>query len=179
MSYLRLHAVYIILIVLGIVGFRLWLEQHDQRVLAEQQLKQSQLQVASLQQQIQQTQAAAQQKVAVIQRTVTAAKTPAQQMAAIPMLSDLPLNARPAVNLPDAVTVDLAPLVQELGACKSCQVQLAACQETVSLKDQQLAAKDKEVTALKARPPFWVRVKHIAEAVGAGVAIGFLARGKI
>lgn len=166
------HLFYIILMAVGLVGYRSWLAEHDARLLSDQTVKVSEQKVRDLAEQIQTVQAMAAQQVQAVQRTVAAIKTPAQAIAAMPSLSSLPLNSRAAVDNPTQVSVDAVQLAQELGQCKVDRVQLGSCQATQALVGEQLKAKDAEVAALKRKPGFWKRVWGGAKKVGVGVAIG-------
>ena len=176
----KTHLFYILIIVLGAISFRTWLAEHDARRSAEQAAAVSAQQVKQLQQQIVAIQAQADQQVKTIQTVAASAKTPQQQLALIPQLSSVDLNARAIAPLtpvgPPQVAVDLAPLVQELAVCKETAVQLQACTQTSTLKDQQLVAKDTEIKALKKKPSLWKRVKKDVEfagvILGIGVALG-------
>jgi len=173
-TYAHIHLFYIILFVGGVVSFRVWLQEHDARVAADNVAKQQEVLVADLKQQIEATQTQAAQKVLVIKQVVQKAQTPTQVAAAIPSLTDLPLNAQPVPSDPVKLEVDALPLLQLAGDDKEANINLAACQQVNGLKDQQLVAKDTEITALKKKPRFITRIKGVAEAVGVGVAIGLL-----
>jgi hypothetical protein len=99
-------------------------------------------------------------------------KTPAQAIAAIPDVSSLPLNTRPAAD--GGVTVDAVPLFQELAQCKEDAVALASCKQVDAQKDQIISEQKTEIVALKKKPSFWKRVKSTAKAVGIGIGIGAL-----
>lgn len=171
-TYARTHMFYIILIVGGVFAFHVWLQEHDARVAADNVVKQQETVVANLTTQIAATQAQAAVKVNEVKRVVKKATTPSEVVTVLPQLTNLPLNARPVS--PTQVEVDAEPLVQLAGEAKVAEVQLAACQQVSVLKDQQIVAKDAEIVALKKKPRFLTRVKHVAEAVGVGIAIGFV-----
>ena len=168
------HLIWVAAVSVALVVGHSYLVEHDARIAADAAIKTSQATVANLQQQITSTNAAAAQKVQTIVKIVHDAQTPAQQIAAIPQLTDVPLNARPAPGLPDAVTVDLAPLVQELGQCKEDAVQLSACQTDLKNQTTISAQKDDQIKVLKQKPKFWVRVKHTMQLVGTGIGIGIV-----
>lgn len=176
-SYIKTHLFYIVLIVVGVIAFRSWSQEHDARILAEQQIKQSDAQVKTLQQQITTTTAQATQKALKVTQIVKAAKTPAQQIAAVPQLTDIPLNARPIASLspdgPAQVAVDLAPLVQELGQCKTAAINLGACTTNYNSCQDIVKLRDGEIATLKKKPNFWHRVATVAKDVGIGIGIGF------
>jgi hypothetical protein len=178
-TYAKTHLFYILLIAGALVGAHVWLQEHDARVKADDVIKQQQSVVALLQQQIvtNNTQAAA--KVVTITKVVHAARTPAQVVQALPQITEVPLEARVAVDNPSQVSVDALPLVTLLGQAKVDAVNLAAC--TVDLKAETaiVVAKDSEIVALKKKPKFLRRVIGIAKAVGVGVGIGLLISGHL
>lgn len=110
------HAIWVVALVVALAIGHAWIGEHDARVVADAQIKTSETVIANLQQQILATNAAAAAKVQTIVKIVHDAQTPAQQIAAIPQLSNIDLNARsiPALtpNGPPQVAVNLAPLVQ-------------------------------------------------------------------
>jgi predicted lipid-binding transport protein (Tim44 family) len=108
----KTHAFYIILIVMGVIAFRTWLSEHDQRVQAENVVKQSQQQVKDLQQQIVAVNAAAAANVAQVRTIVLKSSTPSTVVQAVPELTNMPLNARVATDNPTQVSVDAAAFVQ-------------------------------------------------------------------
>lgn len=171
-AYAKTHLFYIILIVGAVFGFHVWLQEHDARVVSDNAVKQQQAVVANLQAQINAIPAQTAAKVQVVTKVVHDAVTPSQVVAAIPTFTDVPLGARVVPGNPVDVEVAARPLMQLVGELKTTEVQLGACQQTDALKDQQLVAKVAEIVALKKKPKFLTRVKHVAEAVGVGVAIG-------
>lgn len=166
------HLVWIVAVVIALVMGRSFIAEHDARILADAQIKTSEATVATLQQQIAAANAAATQKTQTIVKIVHDAVTPAQQIAAIPQLSNVPLNERAVPGSPTQVTVDLAPLVQELGQCKQDSVQLAACQIDLKATQGIVDQKQNEIAALKKKPAFWKRVKKTLELIGLCVGIG-------
>jgi hypothetical protein len=169
MNYLKTHIFYIAIIAMVLISGRVWLQEHDARVLAEQQIKVSEATVKTLQAQIADTQAQADKTIAAIKAKVVIVKTPAQAIAAIPEVSSLPLNSRPA---PDGgVTVDAVPLFQTLAQCKEDAVQLNACTVNSKAKDDIITQKDLEITALKKKPGFWTRLKSQGKAAIVGAVM--------
>lgn len=161
------------------VGFVAWTQEHDARILAEQTVKTSQIQIDSLQKQKAAVDTVAQSQIAVLKKQAAAVKTPAQAIPEIPKLSDIPLNVRTVPGLPDAVTVDALPLFKELSECKQDAVALAACSAKLDLDQKIDADKDTQITALKQKSKrgFWARLKKdvidTAVTVGIGVAAGY------
>lgn len=172
--YAHTHLFYIILIVVGLVSFRVWLSEHDARAAAEVKVKESEQTVATLQKQIESIPVQTAAKVQVVTKVVHDAATPAQVVAAIPDLTNIALQPRVSPVNPLNVEVAAAPLMQLVGELKTSQIELGACQQVSGLKDQQLVAKDVEIVALKKKPRFIKRIENVAIAVGAGIGIGVL-----
>lgn len=171
---LKTHLFYIVILVLLVGGGKLWLSEHDARVQAENTVKASEVTVKTLQAQINNIPAQTAAKVQTIIKVVHDAQTPAQVVAAIPTLTNIPLAVRAIPgNLVD-VEVAAQPLMQLVGELKTSEVQLGACQQTDGLKDQQITQLQNTIKALQKKPKFLTRVKHVAEAVGIGVGIGFV-----
>jgi hypothetical protein len=197
------HALYLVLIGAGIIGFYSWKGEHDARLIAEAKVKADESQVialqqnisqnnaaiASLQQQMEARDAAAQKQIATLAALVSKVQTPAQAVAALPQVSQLP--TAPTVQSDSSVVFpsqDVLPLFQQLAQGKQDGVNLAVC--TADLKDEktvdatdkatiadmtkQLALKDDEIKALKKPKGFWKRAGGIAKAVGVGIGIGLL-----
>jgi hypothetical protein len=174
------HLLAVALIVAGCFVGHSWLVEHDNRVIAEQTVKASQIQIDSLQKQYAAADAAAKVTLAALQARAAEVKTPAQAVQAVqaaPTLSDFPLNARPVVGMPDVVTVEALPLFQELNQCKQDAVALASCTEKLDLEQKIVAQKDVQVTALKKKKGFWARLKRevidTVVTVGIGAALGY------
>jgi hypothetical protein len=173
-TYAKTHIFYIVLIAVGLIGFRSWLQEHDARLKADDTVKQQEIVVADLKQRIASAQQQATQKVQVITKVVHDVTTTAQAVAAIPQLTNAPLNVREAVDNPAQVSVDAIPLVSVIGQASIDKTNLETCQQVSGLKDQQLTAKDVEIAALKKKPSFWKRVTGTAKTVGIGIGIGLL-----
>ena len=173
-TYAKTHLFYIILIVAGVFGSRIWLQEHDARVRAEDVIKEQQAVVTTLQQQMAATNAQAAAKVQTVVKIVHDAVTPAQVVLAAPQLTDVPLNTRVAVDNPSQVSVDAQPLVQVLGQGREDAINLAACRANLTAETAIADAKQTEIAALKKKPKFFNRVAGVAKAVGVGVGIGLL-----
>lgn len=180
MGYLKTHAVYVVIIAIGLLAFRSWLLEHDSRLAAEQTTKVAEAKVTDLQQQIVAVNAAAQKQVQVVVKQIEAVKSPAQAIAAIPTLTDAPLNSRPAVDSPTAVTVEAVPLAQELASCKITKIQSEACSENLTIETEIVAQKNIEILALSKKKGFWktlvTTVKTVGVGIGVGVAIAVLVK---
>ncbi len=160
-SVVRPHLFYWILAVGAFVAVHAWLKEHDRRLLVETQVK-------ALQEQIDNRDDDAQKQVQVIVKEVAAAKTPEQQVAEIPRISDVPLNIKLLpleVNQPPTAQVDLEPLMLELSQCKQKDILLDACQADMVDLEQQ-------VKVVAKKPGFWHRVGSAAKKIGIGAAIG-------
>lgn len=173
-TYAKTHVFYIVLIAVGLIAFHSWLQEHDARQVAEVTIKQQEVVVADLKQQIVTAQQQAAQKVQVVTKIVHDVKTPSEAVAAIPQLTDAPLNERLATDNAAQLSVDALQLVSVLGQARIDKTNLDTCQQVGTLKDKQLTAKDVEIAALKKKPSFWKRVMGAAKAVGVGVGIGLL-----
>lgn len=183
MEYLRVHLGYIVLILIAAIAthviFATWRAEHDARLVSEVKVHAAEDQVKSLQQQMQDRDAATAQQISALRRQADAVKTPTQAIAAIPEVSNVPLNARVLPDNPMQVGVDAVPLFQELSACREQSVTLGACQ--ANLKDTQsvVVQKDAEVVALKKKPGFWHRLGSGAKKLAIGVAVGLVLRGAL
>lgn len=162
MEYPKVHIGYLALIAVASLAtwlvFTSWRAEHDARLVSEVKVSAAEAQVKSLQQQMQDRDAASAQQVALLRQQAAAVKTPMQAIAAIPQISNVALNARVLADNPTQVGVDALPLFQELSACRQQSLALGTCQ--ADLKDSQavIAQKDVEVAALKKKPGFWKRV---------------------
>lgn len=169
---LKTHAFYIVVIALGLLGFHSWLSEHDARVKADAAVKQSEATVQSLENRIAAADAAAVVKVQAVVTQVKAIRTPEQAVAAIPALSDLPLNARPAVGL--TTTVDAVPLSQELGQCRENEILLSACQADLTDEKAIVEQKDAQIVTLTKKPKLWKRILGTLKTFALGAAAGYL-----
>lgn len=165
-------ALLLLLVGIGVTSF---VQEHDARLKAEQTLKESANVVTGLKAQVDAVDKAGKVQIAKLQKQATTVKTPAQAIQAIPDLSALPLNVRPAPGLPNAVIVDTLPLFEDLNKCKQDAVNLGVCSTKLDLEQKIDAQKDIQITALKHKPEFWHRVKVTAITVGVGIGIGYAA----
>ena len=180
------HLIYWVLIAVGLVGFRSWLIEHDNRLLAtaetqaiKTQVTQLQADKTQLQDAIKQISATSAATIAALKLQATKITTPQQAVIAIPDVSQLPIHSRPAVDNAMQVSVDAVPLYQELNQCRQDQVALGACQ-AIHDKDQQLILnsgnlvklKDEEIAVLKKPQGFWKRFTGTIKQVGIGIGIG-------
>lgn len=168
------HVAWLVIFAVAFVAFHSWQSEHDARLLADQQQKISEARVSDLQAQIAAVNAAAQKQIQVVTKVVHDVQTPTQAVAALPQISDVPLNARVATDSPTQVSVDALPLVQALGECKADAITLNACQTEVKADQQIIAEKQTEIVALKKPKSFWRRVSGTLKAVGVGVGIGLV-----
>src|SRR4051812_27261475 len=91
-SFIKPHLAYWIIGAVALFAFHSWLQEHDARLLAETQVKQSEAVVTDLRAQIASRKEQTDQQKQVIIREVHDAKTPEQQIALIPKLTGVPLN---------------------------------------------------------------------------------------
>lgn len=173
-TYAKTHIFYLVLIAIAVCCSHLWLQEHDARVKADGVVKQQEIVVSTLQQQIAASNAAAAAKIKTIVKIVHGAATPAQVVQAAPQLTDVPLNTRVASDNPSQVSVDALPFVQLLGQAKEDAVNLAACEVNLTDETTIASAKQTEIAALKKKPSFFKRVVSVAKAVGIGVGVGLL-----
>jgi hypothetical protein len=178
-AYVTTHLFYVVLIAVLLISGHIWLTEHDARVASDNAVKAAQVTVKTLQAQIDAIPAVLHQRVQVVTKIVHDSVTPSQVVAAVPSLTDVPLNTRTVPGNQADVEVAAVPLMQLVGELKTSQLDLGACQQTGTLKDQQLVAKDTEIVALKKKPKFLTRVKHVAEAVGVGIAVGLFLGAKL
>lgn len=173
---LKTHIPAIVIILALVVGFHSWLQEHDSRLKAEQTVAVAQVQVKSLQDQIQLVNQAAAAKVQVVTKVVHDVKTSTEAVSAIPVLTDVPLNGRVSIDNPSQLSVDALPLVSLLGQSRIDKTNLDACQaNTVSLQSI-ITTRETEIASLRKPAGFWHRVgstlKVAAVGVGIGVALG-------
>jgi hypothetical protein len=170
-QYFSTHLFYVVTIVLAIVFLRAWLQEHDARLLADLQVKASEAAVVNLEKQIEANNAAAKQQISDLRTLMQKTKTPAQAIAAIPSLSDLPINTRVGPT-PGTAIVDVVPLFQELAQCKETAIELAACQADYKAETAIAAKKDEQIQALKKKPGFWKRIASTLKTAVIGAAAG-------
>lgn len=168
------HIMWIAIAAVSLFAVHAWIGEHDQRLLATQQQKISEAQVKDLQAQMVAVNAAAAQKVQVITKIIHDVQTPTQAVAAIPQLTDAPLNARVAPDNAAQVSVDAVVLVETLGQCKIDKTNLEACQANLKSETAITAQKDLEIKALKQPKSFFKRMTGAMKAVGIGIGIGLL-----
>jgi hypothetical protein len=171
-TFVKPHIFYWIAAGVLFVGFRSWIGEHDARLRAEIGVQQAQTQIDSLKQQIATRQVETEKEVQVVVKEVQAAKTPEQQLAEIPKLETQPLNAQPLPDAPNAVKVDIQPLVTQLAECKTDAIQLASCRQEIADRQQIELQQDAQVSLLKKKPGFWHRVGSGAKKYGIGIAVG-------
>lgn len=171
-AYVKTHAYYLILIALGIVGFRSFLAEHDARLLVTQQLKISEEKLSGMAAQMNAVNAARDQQKQAVTQAVAAIKTTPQAIAAIPQFTNAPLNAKISPGDPSQISVAALPLIDLLGKCKTDEIELMACTENSKTKDAIIAEKDKDISALKKPQNFWKRTLSTLKAVGIGIGIG-------
>lgn len=173
-QYFKELLIVVAVIVLAIGGYS-FVQEHDARILADAAVKESQAKIGTLEQHVQDVQKEGQAQIAKLQAQRAAVKTPAQAITALPDVSSVPLQPVPLPDAPSKVAVDALPLFQELNACKQCSSELATVKAEDAAKDSIITEKDVQINALKKKRGFWKTFEHTAEAVGIGVAVGYLA----
>jgi hypothetical protein len=180
---IRPHLFWIIVGSVALFGFRSWMAEHDARLLADVQVKESQGTIDGLRQQIAAGKVETQKQVQVVVKEVQAAKTPAEQIAEINKLAQNPVHAEPVLEDPSKITVDLAPMLAEESECRQEAIRLGACEQEIKYRDAIDVEQGKQVAALKKRPGFWHRVadtaKKVAIGVGVGVVTAVVIKGKL
>lgn len=172
LAYAKTHLFYIVLIAVGIIAFRSWLAEHDQRLQTTVQLAASQEKIKDLEDQIVAVNAAAQKQVQTVVKIVHDVATPQQAVAAIPQLTDAPLNARVSPDDPTQISVAAIPFTALLGQCKTDAIELSACTQREKDKDAIITEKTKDISNLKKPQNFWKRTLSTLKAVGIGIGIG-------
>lgn len=150
-----------------------WLDEHDARLLADQTVKTTAAALDSLQKQKDAADAAGKAKLAALQKAAAQVKTPAQAIAAMPTVTDVPLNLRPVPNIPADVTVDAMGLYKNLESCKETEAQLTTCTSELAIAGKIQDTQKAEVQALKQPVGFWKRTRQTLELIGIGAAIGY------
>lgn len=173
-TYARTHIFYLVIITVAAVGAHVWLQEHDARVKADETVKAAEVNIVSLRNQIDTSNARAAAKVKTVFKIVHDAVTPAQVVQAAPQLTDVPLDTRLAIDNPSQVSVDALPFAQLLGQAKEDTINLAACKFELTAQTDIVAAKENEIVALKKKPKFLKRIAGVAKAVGVGIGIGLL-----
>lgn len=169
-SALHLHLSYLVMFVLmaclTFYGVKTWESEHTAKVIAEQQVKASEAQVKTLQQQIAENDARTQAQIATLQQLIKSVKTPVQVVAALPSVLPAPLPVTPTVNADNSINLpaaDVLPLFQDLAQCKQDSINLASCKADLSTTQAIVIEKQTEITALKKKPSFWKRIAHDAK----------------
>lgn len=165
-----LAAVGVLLVVLAAVS---WSREHDARILAEQTVKESAVREKALKQEVADVDTQGKRKLAAQKKAAAAVQTPKEAIAAIPTVTELPLNAREIPDAPSAVQVEAVPLFQALNAGKLCSIELDTCQQKATLAEKIEAEKDIQIEALKKPKSFWKRFGTTVKDVGIGVMIGY------
>lgn len=172
------HLVWVVIIVILAFAVHAWLVQHDARLQAEQQEKISEHVIEDLKSQMAEREAQRQKDVQIVTRIVHDSKTPTQVVAAIPQLTDAPLNTRVIPGSPADVAVAAQPLVELLGQCKTDAINLNACQKDLADQTKITAQLETEKASWKkaaGHHSFFGKVWGGAQKVGLlgiGIALG-------
>lgn len=163
---IKTHIPAVIIVAALIIGGHSWLQEHDARLQSDMIVQVAQTQVHDLQAQISAVNLAAAQKVQVITKVIHDVKTPTQAVAALPDLTTVPLNARPAVDSPSQISVDAVGITVALGQAKVDKINLDACTTNTTNLQGIIKAREDEVAALKHPKGFWKRVGGTLRTVG-------------
>lgn len=172
-----IHAYYLGLVAVAVLLGYSWLKEHDQRLLADQQVRTAQVQINSLQQQIADRDKQAQQTVAPIIKIIHDTVTVPEAIKQIPNIVVQPLKTPIVSALNNAVLIpepDVLPIFDQLADDKVCRPLLAAAQQNELDQTGIIKQKDDQIVALKKKPGFWKRVGGVAKQVGIGIGIGVL-----
>jgi hypothetical protein len=169
------HLIWVIGVSIAVVAFYSWKAEYSARLQAEAQIKVSEAQVRTLQQSIADRDKQTQQQVAPIVRIIHDVQTPAQAVAALPKVLDLPTPVIPQAN--NAVLIpapDIVPIFTAVADDKVCRALLGTSQQDLTDTRGIVKQKDDEITALKKPQGFWKRVGGTMKAVGVGIGIGIV-----
>lgn len=169
------HLIWIALAGASIVGFNSWKTEHDARLIADQQVKISQVQVQSLQQQIADRDKQAVATIAPVVKIIHDTVTVPQAVAALPQVLTAPLPTPIVPQSDNSVVIpepDVIPLFDQVADDKICRVQLDTTTKDLTDTKAIVDQKDTQIKALTKKPSFWHRVGSTMKKVGIGVAIG-------
>lgn len=195
------HLVWVGVVIVGVIGIHSYMAEHDQRLLAEQQIKVSEQvvkglqdqivttkeQIQTLQQSMKDVSAAAAKQVQVIVKQQEQVKTPQQAIDSIASVSTRVLDPRTIVDAPERASVLAMPLFSELSECSIGRITLNACTQNLATETKVAEANDsnyqkqiaittekqKEIDALKKPRGFWANVKSSAKWIGFGIGLGY------
>lgn len=171
--FLLSHIAWVILVGVGLVGIHAYQQEHDARLLSDQAIKVAEVQVKSLQQSIADRDKQTQAQVAPIVKIIHDVSTPAQAVAALPKVIDLPV---PVIAQPNnAVLIpapDVVPIFAAVADDKVCRALLTTANQDLGDTKNIVVQKDVEITALKKPKSFWHRVGGTLKSVGVGIGIG-------
>jgi hypothetical protein len=169
------HMIWIVALVVGLIGVHSYMAEHDQRLVAAQQVKLSEQQVADLRSQIEASNAAAAQTIAALKAKAAQVKTPQQAIIAIPDVSSL--HVTPSLSDPTKIEVPAVEFYQEESTCRQQAVALTACQQSVPELNAIIEHKNDEIAAYKKPKSFWHRTTSTLKYIGIGIAIGAVLAG--
>lgn len=175
------HAFAVAIAVCVVFAGRVWLQEHDARLTADQTVKAAQVQIDGLQKQKDTVEATASAAIAALKKQAAAVRTPAQAIPEIPKVAARDLQPEALPNAPDKVAVQAVPLYQELNECKQDTADLAACSAKLDIQEKITAEKDTQITALKQKPGFFHRLGRAVKTTacaGIGGGLGSVKGGK-
>jgi|ERR1017187_6482542 hypothetical protein len=176
---LHIHVSYLVaglvLAVGSYVGVHSFLQEHDARLLAQQQQKISEAVVKGLQQQIADRDAAAAKQQQVIVKVIHDTTTPQQAAQVLPQIVTAPLPVPVVVQAAGSWLIpepDVLPIFQQLADQKICRSELTTVQGDLTDTKAIVVQKDAEITTLKKPKGFWRRVGGTMKSVGIGIGVG-------
>lgn len=169
--YAKTHLFYIVLILVGLVGFRAWSSEHDRAVKADALVSASESRVKALEDEVTAVKAAAARQVQVIVKERDAIKTPVQALPVVDAF-DPALKPRILPENPSQVSVDAVTLAKDLEACRIDRVNLGACTKELELKDREIVEKTDQVTQLKKKPRLFKRFTDGLKSGAVWTAVG-------
>jgi hypothetical protein len=190
-------------LVLCVVGGRMWLEEHDARLRAEESSKAQQAvqadaraEIAAIQKQMADRDAAYQAQLQTLNTKFSQAASPDQIAQLVTQLMGLKqpiqiLTPAPTAQNPNPQPVAQVPLVDApqakayLQDCEECKAARVKLQADVADREQQMAAAQKQIDSLKTERDTWektakggTKLQRIGRAmkwIGVGVVVGLAA----
>ena len=172
--WLMSHLVWVVAVLVAYVGFTNWKFEHDNAAAKNAQVQIAQATIAQLNAQIAATDKATAAKVITITKIVHDSRTPPQVVAAIPTLTNIPLNARTIPGDPVDVAVAAIPLIDLVGQFSVAQTNLTACQTDLGNEKAIASQQADEIKVLKKKPPLGKRLTHALKIGGIVFGIGVI-----
>jgi hypothetical protein len=163
---------------------RIFLQEHDARIVADAQVKAAQSTIDDLKKQQTEVEKVAKAQVIVLQKEAVAVKTGPQAIESLdndPQVKAVLPSLTPVPDEPGIVQVNALDLFKGVNACEQNSVNLGACSKELDIEKQIDGQKDDQIVALKKKPSFLRRLGKAALVVGCaagGGAAGSLAGGR-